>query len=235
LTPTSLRRRCLAKSPGARKRPACWRRPLRCSRRRTGRPSSPTSYGRRPSFTESTPGGALIFSISPSPFRSRLSTWRSCGAVQWHEQSRLGIRRTTRSSSSWPCVRVCRWRATTRCCAGGFRASSARPRPSCDGGADRRLRGADRGSLAEAYPNLLIAKADGRQGPLPERLRALVQAAQQAWRLRRELDRRTCPRRWSRVATWPTWRRAGSVSSGGGRTDETTRDASVALVLLAGA
>src|ERR1051325_9175552 len=43
--------------------------------------------------------------------------------------------------------------------------------------------------LVEAHPNPLIAKSDGHQGLFPEQLRALVRAAREAWRLRRELDR----------------------------------------------
>src|SRR5438093_8872329 len=43
--------------------------------------------------------------------------------------------------------------------------------------------------LVEAHPNPLIAKSDGFQGLFPEQLRALVRAAREAWRLRRELDR----------------------------------------------
>jgi 3-deoxy-7-phosphoheptulonate synthase len=42
--------------------------------------------------------------------------------------------------------------------------------------------------LVEAHPNPLIAKSDGHQGLFPEQLAALVRAARQAWRLRRELD-----------------------------------------------
>ncbi len=47
--------------------------------------------------------------------------------------------------------------------------------------------------LVEAHPNPLIAKSDGFQGLFPEQLRALVQAAQATWRLRRELDRTYLP------------------------------------------
>jgi len=43
--------------------------------------------------------------------------------------------------------------------------------------------------LVEAHPNPLIAKSDGFQGLFPEQLRALVQAAQETWKLRRALDR----------------------------------------------
>jgi len=43
--------------------------------------------------------------------------------------------------------------------------------------------------LVEAHPNPLIAKSDGFQGLFPEQLRALVQAAQETWELRRALDR----------------------------------------------
>jgi len=43
--------------------------------------------------------------------------------------------------------------------------------------------------LVEAHPNPLIAKSDGFQGLFPEQLRALVRAARETWRLRRELDR----------------------------------------------
>jgi len=43
--------------------------------------------------------------------------------------------------------------------------------------------------LVEAHPNPLIAKSDGFQGLFPEQLRALVRAAREVWRLRRELDR----------------------------------------------
>jgi len=43
--------------------------------------------------------------------------------------------------------------------------------------------------LVEAHPNPLIAKSDGHQGLFPEQLRALVHAARETWRLRRELDR----------------------------------------------
>jgi 3-deoxy-7-phosphoheptulonate synthase len=43
--------------------------------------------------------------------------------------------------------------------------------------------------LVEAHPNPLIAKSDGFQGLFPEQLRALVQAARETWKLRRELDR----------------------------------------------
>ena len=47
--------------------------------------------------------------------------------------------------------------------------------------------------LVEAHPNPLIAKSDGFQGLFPEQLRALVRAAQEAWKLRRELDRSYLP------------------------------------------
>jgi 3-deoxy-7-phosphoheptulonate synthase len=43
--------------------------------------------------------------------------------------------------------------------------------------------------LVEAHPNPLVAKSDGFQGLFPEQLRALVKAARETWRLRRELDR----------------------------------------------
>jgi 3-deoxy-7-phosphoheptulonate synthase len=43
--------------------------------------------------------------------------------------------------------------------------------------------------LVEAHPNPLIAKSDGFQGLFPEQLRALVEAAQETWKLRRALDR----------------------------------------------
>jgi len=43
--------------------------------------------------------------------------------------------------------------------------------------------------LVEAHPNPLIAKSDGHQGLFPEQLRVLVRAAEETWRLRRELDR----------------------------------------------
>jgi 3-deoxy-7-phosphoheptulonate synthase len=43
-------------------------------------------------------------------------------------------------------------------------------------------------ALVEAHPNPLIAKSDGHQGLFPEQLRALVRAARDTWRLRRELD-----------------------------------------------
>ena len=43
--------------------------------------------------------------------------------------------------------------------------------------------------LVEAHPNPLIAKSDGFQGLFPEQLRALVRAARETWKLRRELDR----------------------------------------------
>ena len=42
--------------------------------------------------------------------------------------------------------------------------------------------------LVEAHPNPLIAKSDGHQGLFPEQLRALIQAARDTWRLRRQLD-----------------------------------------------
>jgi len=44
-------------------------------------------------------------------------------------------------------------------------------------------------ALVEAHPNPLIAKSDGHQGLFAEQLRALVHAARETWRLRRELDR----------------------------------------------
>ncbi len=47
--------------------------------------------------------------------------------------------------------------------------------------------------LVEAHPNPLIAKSDGHQGLFPEQLRALVHAARETWRLRRELDRSYLP------------------------------------------
>lgn len=47
--------------------------------------------------------------------------------------------------------------------------------------------------LVEAHPNPLIAKSDGFQGLFPEQLRALVQAAQETWRLRKTLDRTYLP------------------------------------------
>lgn len=47
--------------------------------------------------------------------------------------------------------------------------------------------------LVEAHPNPLIAKSDGFQGLFPEQLRALVQAAQETWRLRKALDRTYLP------------------------------------------
>jgi 3-deoxy-7-phosphoheptulonate synthase len=47
--------------------------------------------------------------------------------------------------------------------------------------------------LVEAHPNPLIAKSDGFQGLFPEQLRALVRAARDAWKLRRELDRGYLP------------------------------------------
>ena len=43
--------------------------------------------------------------------------------------------------------------------------------------------------LVEAHPNPLVAKSDGFQGLFPEQLRALVKAARETWKLRRELDR----------------------------------------------
>jgi len=43
--------------------------------------------------------------------------------------------------------------------------------------------------LVEAHPNPLVAKSDGHQGLFPEQLKALVRAARETWRLRRELDR----------------------------------------------
>jgi 3-deoxy-7-phosphoheptulonate synthase len=42
--------------------------------------------------------------------------------------------------------------------------------------------------LVEAHPNPLIAKSDGHQGLFAEQLRALVKAARDTWKLRRELD-----------------------------------------------
>ena len=47
--------------------------------------------------------------------------------------------------------------------------------------------------LVEAHPNPLIAKSDGFQGLFPEQLRALVKAAQETWKLRRELDQAYLP------------------------------------------
>jgi 3-deoxy-7-phosphoheptulonate synthase len=47
--------------------------------------------------------------------------------------------------------------------------------------------------LVEAHPNPLVAKSDGFQGLFPEQLRALVRAANETWRLRRELDRSYIP------------------------------------------
>jgi 3-deoxy-7-phosphoheptulonate synthase len=47
--------------------------------------------------------------------------------------------------------------------------------------------------LVEAHPNPLIAKSDGHQGLFPEQLRALVRAARETWKLRRELDRSYLP------------------------------------------
>ncbi len=47
--------------------------------------------------------------------------------------------------------------------------------------------------LVEAHPNPLVAKSDGFQGLFPEQLRALVRAARETWRLRRELDRSYLP------------------------------------------
>jgi 3-deoxy-7-phosphoheptulonate synthase len=47
--------------------------------------------------------------------------------------------------------------------------------------------------LVEAHPNPLIAKSDGHQGLFPEQLRALVRAARETWRLRREVDRTYLP------------------------------------------
>jgi 3-deoxy-7-phosphoheptulonate synthase len=47
--------------------------------------------------------------------------------------------------------------------------------------------------LVEAHPNPLIAKSDGHQGLFPEQLRALVRAAEETWKLRRELDRSYSP------------------------------------------
>ena len=44
-------------------------------------------------------------------------------------------------------------------------------------------------ALVEAHPNPLIAKSDGHQGLFPEQLRVLVRAAQETWKLRRQLDR----------------------------------------------
>src|SRR5688572_9250033 len=43
-------------------------------------------------------------------------------------------------------------------------------------------------ALVEAHPNPLIAKSDGHQGLFAEQLRALVKAARDTWKLRRELD-----------------------------------------------
>jgi 3-deoxy-7-phosphoheptulonate synthase len=47
--------------------------------------------------------------------------------------------------------------------------------------------------LVEAHPNPLIAKSDGFQGLFPEQLRALVKAARETWKLRRQLDRAYLP------------------------------------------
>jgi len=47
--------------------------------------------------------------------------------------------------------------------------------------------------LVEAHPNPLVAKSDGHQGLFPEQLLALVRAARETWRLRRELDRSYLP------------------------------------------
>ncbi len=47
--------------------------------------------------------------------------------------------------------------------------------------------------LVEAHPNPLIAKSDGFQGLFPEQLRALVRAARETWKLRREIDRSYLP------------------------------------------
>jgi 3-deoxy-7-phosphoheptulonate synthase len=47
--------------------------------------------------------------------------------------------------------------------------------------------------LVEAHPNPLVAKSDGHQGLFPEQLKALVRAARETWRLRRELDRSYLP------------------------------------------
>jgi 3-deoxy-7-phosphoheptulonate synthase len=47
--------------------------------------------------------------------------------------------------------------------------------------------------LVEAHPNPLIAKSDGHQGLFPEQLRALVRAARETWRLRRDVDRAYLP------------------------------------------
>jgi len=47
--------------------------------------------------------------------------------------------------------------------------------------------------LVEAHPNPLIAKSDGFQGLFPEQLRALVKAARDTWKLRRDLDRTYLP------------------------------------------
>jgi len=47
--------------------------------------------------------------------------------------------------------------------------------------------------LVESHPNPLIAKSDGFQGLFPEQLRALVRAARETWKLRRELDRAYLP------------------------------------------
>jgi 3-deoxy-7-phosphoheptulonate synthase len=48
-------------------------------------------------------------------------------------------------------------------------------------------------ALVEAHPNPLIAKSDGHQGLFEEQLVGLVRAAQQTWRLSRELDRGYLP------------------------------------------
>lgn len=47
--------------------------------------------------------------------------------------------------------------------------------------------------LVEAHPNPLIAKSDGFQGLFPEQLAALVQACEEAWRMRLHLDRTYVP------------------------------------------
>jgi len=47
--------------------------------------------------------------------------------------------------------------------------------------------------LVEAHPNPLIAKSDGFQGLFPEQLRALVNASQETWALRKSIDRGYLP------------------------------------------
>jgi 3-deoxy-7-phosphoheptulonate synthase len=47
--------------------------------------------------------------------------------------------------------------------------------------------------LVESHPNPLIAKSDGFQGLFPEQLRALVQASQATWELRKQVDRGYLP------------------------------------------